>query len=76
MPVEDPGKHPSKRKREKPFVVESRRNGNCRILFPAKNEWRVWGRYHSLEVAQNAMELAQSKYRFYDFRMGDDDGRR
>ena len=42
MPVPDPGKHPSKRKRERPFVVECRRNPNHKLasLFGSA-DWRT-----------------------------------
>lgn len=68
MPVEDPGKHPSKRKRAKPFIVEARRLPGTRHVNFAHmpNEWGGWGRYHSREVAQTAMELAASKYSAYE----------
>lgn len=78
MPVADPGKHPSKRKRDKPFIVECRRNPNDKIAILrlwGANDWRPWGRYHSMEIAQTALDLAARKYSFYEFRIGGDDGR-
>lgn len=76
MPVEDPGKHPSKRKRTKPFTVEARRLPGTRHpnFSHIPNEWGVWGRYHSREVAQTAMELAGTKYSFYEFRVTEEEG--